>query len=120
VIGVFDGITKAQNGAWGWACQIGVQNSLAIQVYVKKSGKNIKLGDYVANFASEKAVENRCKSGGKHRFFIPLADFANYKGLPVLIFASPKENTIQQNGKTVTVGVTRIHSPSDAARNVPK
>jgi hypothetical protein len=80
IIGHVDGVRFDVNGAhvWGWACQQGRPESIAVHIYAEHSAYDATKGTLVvagkADRANEPAVDRACResSGHMHRFDVPI------------------------------------------------
>jgi len=104
VIGHVDGVRFDVNGAhvWGWACQQGRTESIAVHVYAEHSAYDATQGTLVvagkADRTNEPAVDQACHdtSGHKHRFDVPL---------PTASLATIRGQTITVHGIRIVNGV---------------
>jgi hypothetical protein len=94
IVGHIDGLRfeKDQFHIWGWACQQGVKDSIAIHVYAGGSAYDAPKGALVltgaANLPNEEAIAGICQDQkGRHRFGIDLPSqvLSTYRGKKLYI-----------------------------------
>ncbi len=94
VVGHIDGIRfeGEQFHIWGWACQQGNNNSIAIHLYADHAANVTPRGAFVlagsANLPNEATINQLCQDhGGKHRFQIdvPNQALATYQGQTIYV-----------------------------------
>lgn len=95
VVGHVDGVRFDVNGAhvWGWVCQQGRSESIAVHIYAEPSASDASKGTLVvvgkADRANEPAVNQACRdgSGHKHRFDVPIptASLAAVQGQKIYV-----------------------------------
>lgn len=71
---VIGDLAVANGAIFGWACSTYVGGSIPVHVYFGgPAGSGFGYGEFIANIASEAAVNNQCKGGGTaYRFNVPI------------------------------------------------
>lgn len=95
VIGHVDGVVTSGSDAWlqGWACAVAFPSSISVNAYAgDPANGGVALGTFVANVASEPALQSSCYANGSAwRFRIALSDDARsrYAGRPLFVRGLP-------------------------------
>jgi hypothetical protein len=127
IVGHIDGVATDIGGAhvWGWACQQGRPDSIAVHVYASSGGSGSTKEELVvagkADRAEEPAVDAACRDqlGRKHRFDIPLpgALLLKVHGMPLVVHGIRAVGNVE-NAAVTGSGTTRFPA-APPVRNTP-